>query len=200
MGYKNLKQLAREVKELCYDQENFNILRNIDRYAAFGEGTNVFLDINPVTRQEYIKHPETHKFETTLFITYLIEMFVYLAKGEKHLYINTPYWLKYKPVNPSSIRSLLGIANLQYKISNISGRPTGPFNSIANILLPLSYEQMDIQDNYKRPYNRFFTIFANHEEVVEIFKNRVGLTIKEYMALSWAILAFCFIKKIQFLH
>lgn len=90
----NLQRLIREVTHLSFSNSNFSLLLRIDHFGSFGEGINIFLKENRYTGEIYSdREVFLDKLQTTFFSSYLLEMYVVYANGNKELYIDTLYWM-----------------------------------------------------------------------------------------------------------
>lgn len=193
----NLQRLIREVTHLSSSNSNFSLLLRIDHFGSFGEGINIFLKENRYTGEIYSdREVFLDKLQTTFFSSYLLEMYVVYANGNKELYIDTLYWMtKQLNFDPKLHKPMQKIFNYY---NNFHPKENGLLSSIATILLPITYEQMDIQDKYESHFNRFYAIYGSNAEVNELYRNKYNLTLKRYLAISWALFAYVGKRKTEF--
>lgn len=191
----NLKKFIRDIKTINFSPNNLKKLHDIDKYGAFKEGINIYLYVDPMTKQIKSRMPETDHFLTILFSTYLIEAFIAYAEGNKDFIFDFSHWKEVKN-NKTEYISLRNTVNLT---SNFFTKPpSSSINSIAKILIPTAFEQMDLQISYSFAYRRFYNVYASNETINQIFKDREGISLKKYMALSWVIYAFILKNKPMF--
>ena len=192
----NLQRLIREVSSLSFSPHNYAVLLSIDKYGAFGDGVNIYLDVNKFTGEAKSIRPETDRLMTKLFTAYLLEMYVCYADGDFEIFIDTAYWKTRQP--KSAARSIASLVKIQRLYNDIYAESHGTLSPIANLMLPIAHEQIEMQEGYERYLNRFYNIYGSNEEINEIFKARFGISLKTYMALSWGVFTYVFQKKPTF--
>lgn len=191
-----LRRLLQEVKDLSFSQNNYATLLAIDKYGAFGDGINIYLDVNRYTGEVKSIRPETDRLMTKLFTSYLLEMYMCYANGDFELFIDSTYWSARQP-KPTA-RNIASLAKIQRLYNDIYAESHGALSPIANLILPITHEQIEIQEGYERYLNRFYKIYGSNEGINEIFKTHFGIGLKTYMALAWGVFAYTFYKKIAF--
>lgn len=191
-----LKRLLHEVKDLSFSQHNYATLLAIDKYGAFGDGINIYLDVNRYTGEVKSIRPETDRLMTKLFTSYLLEMYMCYANGDSEIFIDSTYWSARKP--KLTTRNIASLAKIQRLYNDIYAESHGSLNSIANLMLPITHEQIEMQEGYERYLNRFYKIYGSNEDINEIFKIHFGISLKIYMAIAWGVFAYTFHKKTAF--
>lgn len=186
----NLKRFIRKIKTISYTPNNLRKLHEIDKYGSLENGINMFLYQNPFTREEKSTEPNGDKLSTRLFSTYVIEAFFAYSEGDKNFYLDFTRWNEKKihefnEVHHCSLRDLRYLSTDMFSTTH-----SGSINSLAKILLPLAFEQMDIQITFRLASNRFYYIFASNDTINSIFQERTGISLKKYMALAWIIYAY----------
>lgn len=189
----NLQRLIHAIELLSYESYNTNILLKIDRYGSFEEGLNIFAELHPDTHEIYSKEPYVDKLKNAFLGNYILEMYTAYSLGKKQIFIDKtylyPFQKKFNPMEHQSISALYNVYN------SFRPKKNGLLSSIANILLPIVYDQMDIQDSYEGHFNRFYLIYGSNEEVNQLFHSKYNITIKKYIGISWALFGFILQKR-----
>lgn len=168
----------------------------MDKYGAFGDGTNVFLEINPYTKKIYSKRKGTDRLSTKLLTSYLLEMYIADSVGDKEIFIDTSYWIQHQPkFNKSNHLQISTIYNLY---NDFHPKKFESLSAIATLLLPIAYEQIDIQDGYESHFNRFFAVYGSNSEINRLYFEKYGISLKYYMAIAWGLLAYIVNNKYRF--
>jgi len=185
----SLKRLVRLVEDINYNPYNYGLLLNIDRYGAMNDaGIDPFKTINPMTGT-IESEDETRWLRTVIFSSYILEMYFAYAKGKKKIYIDTKYWATMiEQKVPEKER--LSFSKLYNLFNDIHVDREAKLSSMVDIMLPILYEQMELQTTYVASYVRFFKIYANNHEINTIFKERKGISLKRFVALSWVALGY----------
>lgn len=186
----SLQQLISAVQLLSYSPINSSVLIDIDRYGAFGSGLNIFFERNPETGEIYSKEPYLDQLKSRFFTSYILEMYTAFACVNKNIFIdNTHLRIFQSPFHPHTHQSM----NKMYNFYNsFSTKKNVSLSSVANILLPIVYEQIDLQDSYESHFNRFYKIYGSNEEINDLFYAKFNISIKKYIAISWGLLGFIY--------
>jgi hypothetical protein len=193
-----LKRLVRYVKELSYDNQNYNLLSSIDIFGNTNkEGINPFKKINPITREIDLRD-ELVGHKIIIFSTYFNEMFFAYAAGKKKLYLDSKYWVTIK--QNIEEKDKLYFSTIYNDFTNIYSSSKPQLSSIAGLLLPITFEQMELQLTFTSSYVRFFKIYGNNEKVNNIFKEKKGIELKKFIALIWIIFAHLNLKEKYISH
>ncbi|WP_201352063.1 hypothetical protein [Hydrogenimonas urashimensis] len=161
----------------------------IDRFGALGDkGIDPFKKIDRITGT--IEDPdETRWLRTIIFSSYILEMYVVYAHGRKRLFIDTEYWSNVEGQKVSHSDRLL-FSKLYNTFNDIHVHRVPKIDPLADLILPIIYEQMELQDKYMSSFVRFHKIYAINEEINEIFEERKGLSLKKSIILSWVLFTF----------
>ena len=188
----NLQRLIREVNKLSFSDLNLSVLLEMDKYGAFGEGINIFLEENRFTKEVYSSRQGTDRLITKLLTSYVLEMYIAFSTGDRQLYIDKPYWMSKQPKYNPKMHLLTSIIFNFY--NDFHPKKNLLLGSIATLLLPITYEQIDLQDGYENHFNRFFAIYGSNTEINQLYKDKYNISLKRYMALSWGLFAYVFKK------
>lgn len=186
---KALKQLIRLVQEIEYHPYNYRVLINIDRYGAMKDsGIDPFKTINPMTGT-IEPEDKTRWLRTVIFSSYILEMYFAYAKRNKKIYIDTKYWATMVEQKVPQ-KECLSFTKLYNLFNDIHIEREAKLSSLVDIMLPILYEQMELQTTYVASYIRFFRIYANNDEINSIFRERKGISLKRFVALGWIALGY----------
>lgn len=185
---KTLKRLIRTIEEIEYNTYNYGLFLSIDRHGAIGDiGINPFLKINPLTKKVE-PEDELTGLKIQIFSSYMLEMYFAYAKGKNTLYLDTEYWDKKQATVERDTR--INFSKIYNLFNGMYIKRESKISTMVDIMLPIIFEQMELQTTYVSSYVRFFKIYADNEEVNTIFEERKGLSLKKFVALSWVIFGY----------
>lgn len=185
---KSLKRLVRLSKDMSFNVRNYNLLISIDKYGNNMEnGINPFQDINSITG---VMKPDEEliNLKIIIFSTYIIEMYFAYANGKKALYLNTKYWITINQGIDDKDKSFF--STLYNTFNDIHVSRDAKLSSLVDLMLPIVFEQMELQTTYVSSYVRFFKIYGDNKEISMIFKEREGITLKNFISLIWIIFSY----------